>query len=106
MDCWRCGKPGDAEKKKIGFREVCGFCGADLHSCKGCRYYAPGKPNDCAVPGTEPIRDHEAFNFCEEFRPRLKAPPDASQEQTRRRFGLEEPKKKDFGSLFKDDEDV
>ncbi len=76
---------------KIGFRAICPHCGIDLHTCRGCRYYSPGKPNDCLVPGTEYIRDREAANLCEEFKMQSD-------------FGNEKPeKKKKFDSLFKDE---
>ena len=105
MNCWRCAKWVSEVPVKIGFRAVCPHCGCDLHVCRNCRYYAPGKPNDCIVPGTEFIRDREASNLCEEFKVRMEGPPVAGTEKARRLFGIEEPeKKKDFKSLFKDDE--
>lgn len=76
---------------KIAFRAVCPHCGVDLHTCTNCRYYAPGKPNDCIVPGTDPIRDREASNLCEEF----KVKTDLSNR-------IESDKKK-FNSLFRDE---
>jgi hypothetical protein len=77
---------------KIGFRAACPHCSSDLHVCVNCRYFAPGKPNDCLVPGTEPVRDREAANFCEEFKLLI---PSASPAQA--------DKKKNFESLFKDE---
>ena len=101
MDCWKCGKQVSEGQVKIAFRALCIHCEIDLHCCKNCRYYSPGKPNDCAVPGTEFIRDRETFNFCEEFKPRIASSPTT---KTRRLLGEDEPeKKKGFGSLFKDD---
>jgi hypothetical protein len=93
MDCWKCNKAIAEGMVKIGFRAVCNHCGVDLHVCVNCRYYAPGKPNDCAVPGTEYIRDREAYNFCEEFKPKISGQPPPSTD-----------KKKGFDSLFKDEE--
>ncbi len=29
----------------------------------------PGKPNECYIPGTETIRDREANNYCDDFKP-------------------------------------
>lgn len=98
MDCWKCDRQISEQPIKIGFRAVCIHCGIDLHVCKNCRYYSPGKPNDCAVPGTEFIRDREAFNFCEEFKPKIGDQPPASDHKARRI-------QKDFHSLFKDEED-
>ena len=67
MNCWICGVLLADSERKISFRAVCDRCGASLHCCKNCKYYAPGRPNDCAVPGTEYIPDRTANNFCEEF---------------------------------------
>ena len=67
MICWKCKKSIEA-KEKILFRATCPHCDIDLHVCVNCRFYAPGKPNDCSVPGTDFIRNREAANFCEEFR--------------------------------------
>ncbi len=68
MHCWKCGLSlEELRSGKISFREVCDNCHAYLHCCRNCRYYKPGLPNDCAIPGTETISDREAMNFCEEF---------------------------------------
>lgn len=67
MNCWKCGVQLQNLDRKISFRAECDQCGAALHCCKNCKYYAPGRPNDCAVPGTDFIADREANNFCEEF---------------------------------------
>lgn len=77
---------------KIAFRAICPHCGIDLHTCTNCRYYAPGKPNDCAVPGTEFVRDREAANFCEEFKVKIDGTPRPGRDQQK------------FKSLFKDEE--
>lgn len=90
LNCWKCANQISEVPAKVGFRATCPFCSADLHCCSNCRFYAPGKPNDCAVPGTEPIRDREAANFCEEFQSRIPS----TQKEGRRLFGFEEPKKK------------
>lgn len=69
MNCWKCSKSLD-DTLKIGFRTVCSYCDADLHVCINCKYYAPGKPHDCIVPGTENVTDKERGNFCEEYEPK------------------------------------
>ncbi|MGB7977736.1 MAG: hypothetical protein WCF19_01090 [Chlamydiales bacterium] len=92
MNCWKCKKQVGDTPVKIAFRAVCPHCGIDLHTCTNCRYYTPGKPNDCAVPGTDYVRDREAGNFCEEFKVKIDSP---SVERN--------PEKKKFDSLFKDD---
>lgn len=67
MHCWKCKKPIGIESAKISFRAECPHCGIDLHTCMGCKHHAAGKPNECAIPGTDPVRDREKANFCEEF---------------------------------------
>ncbi len=91
MNCWKCARVVSEGPVKVGFRDVCPHCGIDLHTCTNCHYYAPGKPNDCAVPGTDFVRDREAANFCEEFKPRRGASP------------TQKPAKGKFNDLFKND---
>jgi hypothetical protein len=59
----------ERKEARLGFRETCPACSSYLHSCAGCRYYAPGKPNSCEIPGTEWVADREGANFCDEFSP-------------------------------------
>lgn len=65
--CWKCGQALPDLPKRISFREICPQCHVHLHACKNCQNYEVGRPNDCKVPGTDPITDREANNFCEEF---------------------------------------
>lgn len=68
MECWKCGEKIDLTGSgKISVRQTCEKCHAWLHCCVNCKNYQPGLPNDCKVPGTDPIRDREAANFCDEF---------------------------------------
>ena len=68
MDCWTCGvQLEEPLYGKISFRAECDRCGAALHCCSNCKFYKPGLPNDCMVPGTEFIADRTAANLCEEF---------------------------------------
>lgn len=99
MQCWHCNKPIELVSGKIGFRASCIHCNSDLHVCKNCRYYSVGKPNDCLVPGTEPIRDREASNLCEEFKSRI--PQSQALSPSKNILG-EVEKKRDFNSLFQD----
>lgn len=75
---------------KIGFRAICPGCGVDLHTCTNCRYYSPGKPNDCLVPGTDSIRYRDAANFCEDFKEKVFVEKRDSD-------------RKNFDSLFKEE---
>ncbi len=63
--CWNCQKPLDVEK--IYFRTICESCHAYQHACINCKHYFPGKPNDCNVPGTDPVTDRRTSNLCDSF---------------------------------------
>ncbi len=65
LKCYKCGHPLGVEK--ITFRTQCDKCLTDQHSCFACQHYYPGKPNDCAIPDTDPIYDRQKYNFCESF---------------------------------------
>ncbi len=68
MKCWTCESDlPETSFRKIGFREVCEKCDSYLHCCVNCKFYQPGLPNDCKVPGTDQVRDRESFNYCDEF---------------------------------------
>ena len=113
MECWRCGENYEAEMNgKISFRMVCEKCLACLHSCVNCKNYQPGMPNDCKVPGTDPISDREANNFCDEFvlkgEKQGKGATKSSSEVSRSLFksdlgekGKDIPPEDQFKSLFK-----
>jgi len=51
----------------VGRREVCPFCGADLHCCLNCVHYSIGVYNDCREPQAERIIVKERSNFCDFF---------------------------------------
>lgn len=74
MNCWKCGTQLPDPSGKLSFRAECDKCSAWLHCCKNCKNYKPGLPNDCMIPGTDPISDREASNFCEEFQLRGTGP--------------------------------
>jgi len=68
MLCYKCKKKIDLPDDKIKFKDRCEYCDSYLHVCKNCKYYSPGKPNDCSILGTEYVTDKEKYNFCEEFK--------------------------------------
>ncbi len=91
MNCWKCGKDtGEKEGIKLSFRAECPSCGADLHTCRQCKYYKPGLPNDCMVPGTDYVADREKMNYCEEFKgcsPSSRSSGPAREDIEKRLFG-------------------
>lgn len=111
MKCWKCDTvQSSLPDGKLPFRATCEKCDFYLHSCKNCKFFKPGQPNDCMVPGTEPVRDRESFNYCEEFawREEKGTTRTSTSEAAKKLFGDDDtsedksdPKDK-FNSLFGD----
>ena len=65
--CWSC---GHALLVVDYVREGrCSGCGKATHACRNCRFYAPGRANDCVEPIAERVVDKERPNFCDLFEP-------------------------------------
>jgi hypothetical protein len=65
--CWHCGRALTAAD--FGRETNCPGCSKPTRVCRNCRHFAPGRPNDCVEPMTEPILEKERANFCELFEP-------------------------------------
>ncbi|MCS6924680.1 MAG: hypothetical protein NZ578_02140 [Candidatus Binatia bacterium] len=66
MSCARC--HGELVlRERVGRRDTCPHCGADLHCCLNCALYDPRAANACREPDAEPVADKERSNFCEYF---------------------------------------
>lgn len=64
--CYSCGAAlGTVER--IGRRDACLRCGAELHCCRNCQFYDPALHNQCREPQAEPQVDKERANFCDYF---------------------------------------
>lgn len=65
--CWSCGQSLIAsEYQREG---ECPACRKQTHVCRNCRFYSPGRPNDCHEPIAEPVTDKARANFCDYFEP-------------------------------------
>ncbi len=65
--CWHCGHTLSASDYT---REgECRHCRHQTHVCRNCRFYAPGRANDCLEPIAEPVSDKQRANFCDYFEP-------------------------------------
>jgi len=65
--CWSCGQhltAGDYHREG-----ECTQCRKQTHVCRNCRFFEPGRPNDCQEPIAEPVRDKDRANFCDYFEP-------------------------------------
>jgi hypothetical protein len=86
MRCWSCGTALPlAAGERIGFRDTCTGCGADLHACRGCEFHDPAAYNECREPAAERVSDRERANRCDYFSPADRAPgaPAASDARAR-----------------------
>lgn len=77
--CWACGHRLTASFYQ---REgECPQCRKQTHVCRNCRFFEPGRPNDCLEPVAEPVKDKDRANFCDYFEPSADAyHPAADQE--------------------------
>jgi len=66
--CYRCGTVYEFQER-IGRRDVCPKCDADLHCCRNCRHYSPSAHNQCAESQAEWVRDKDRANYCDYFEP-------------------------------------
>jgi hypothetical protein len=65
--CWSCGARLTASHYQ---REGdCPACRKQTHVCRNCRFYEPGRPNDCQEPVAEAVSDKVRANFCDYFEP-------------------------------------
>ena len=64
--CAMCRKKVSIEGK-VSRASTCPHCGAYLHSCVNCKFYSPGKHNDCKEPQAEYVSDKRSSNFCDYF---------------------------------------
>jgi len=64
--CYRCQYEIGA-KDRIGRRDTCPRCRADLHCCLNCAFYDTHYADACREPQADPVLDKEAGNFCEYF---------------------------------------
>ena len=67
--CFSC-KKSNSFQDKVGFRDECLHCRADLHVCKNCEFYDVKAYNECREPSADVVREKERANFCDFFNPR------------------------------------
>jgi len=101
MVCHNCGR----EIKlitKVGRKDECPHCDADMHCCKNCRHFDPGKSNQCIESQAEYLRDKLRANFCEYFSPNTRVP--LTSRGNTKRLTANTPQddvRKAFDALFK-----
>jgi hypothetical protein len=71
VNCAACGRAiALASGERVGFRDECPTCRADLHACRNCAHHDPGAYNECREPGAERVSDRARANRCDWFSPR------------------------------------
>lgn len=68
--CWKCGTSLADFTLPLRRLEECRKCGAELHVCKLCEWYAVTVAKHCREPIAEEVKDKERANFCDYFKPR------------------------------------
>lgn len=64
--CFSCGTINDTGER-VGRRDECSQCMADLHVCKNCRFYDPQAYNECKETSADVVVEKERSNFCDFF---------------------------------------
>lgn len=68
LRCHRCGAE-IVVLERVGRRDSCPGCAADVHCCLNCLFYDPQASHACREPNAEPVRDMDLGNFCDYFSP-------------------------------------
>ena len=55
--------------ERVGFRDTCDKCNADLHVCRNCEFHDPSAYNECRESSAERVGERERANRCEYFSP-------------------------------------
>jgi hypothetical protein len=69
LNCHSCGKELEYVDR-VGLREECPHCHADVHSCRNCHFYDPKVYNECRETSAEVVREKDRANYCDYFQPR------------------------------------
>ena len=68
MGCFACSAGVElAAGERVGFRDTCSACDADLHVCLNCVHHDSGAYNQCREPNAEWVSDRERANRCDYF---------------------------------------
>lgn len=59
---------------RIGRRDVCPHCRADLYCCLNCSFYDPSASKQCREPVADLVKEKGKANFCDYFRFADRAP--------------------------------
>ena len=70
MRCFGCNASIElASGTRVGFRDSCDTCDADLHVCLNCAHHDVAAYNECRESSAERVSERDRGNRCEYFRP-------------------------------------
>ena len=64
--CWSCNALID-DRERVGVRDHCASCGAELHTCRQCVHHAPQLSKGCTEDQAEGERHADVGNHCSYF---------------------------------------
>jgi hypothetical protein len=68
MRCFACNTEVElASGDRIGFRDTCDHCNADLHACRNCAHHDPSAYNECRESSAERVAERDRANRCDYF---------------------------------------
>jgi hypothetical protein len=84
MHCFACSRPVVlASGERVGFRDSCEGCRADLHVCRNCGHHDPTAYNECREPNAEPVGERDRANRCDYFVPGERAVAASTSERSK-----------------------
>lgn len=96
ISCWQCGETLERlGVGRVGKRESCAKCDADLHCCRNCRFFDPSVHNQCRETQAEWVKEKDRANYCDYLDPTEAVGP------PRRSSSSSSDIKKKFDDLFK-----
>lgn len=78
LNCWKCRGKLAQVPLPYGRHAECPACRAQLHVCRMCRHFAPGKAKQCMEPMAEEVKEKTRSNFCDWFQPTVRTDTVAS----------------------------
>jgi hypothetical protein len=69
LRCYRCGESLERLSLPLARLDECPACGVQLHVCRMCVHFAPGRPDECNEDDALEVRDKRRANFCDYFAP-------------------------------------
>jgi len=83
---------------ELKLTETCKHCNADLHTCRNCKFFDPGAPNQCMRPVPARIESKNTRNMCTLFSPKVIVEKAVEEKQE---SSTSDNARKAFDDLFK-----